>query len=330
MEDNNNQSINSVEPNNQVLNNVNNDNKNNTFNIIIGISTLLIAILGATFAYFSATARSKENDVSVKSAYVSISYDGGTEIKATNLIPSSLAVTYKSFTKEVEAIGTIDDESLNFISEDKYTNENLDRRCVDKKGREVCYVYQFSVNSDGVEDGTTDILGGIKINTNEFKNLSYTVFEVLFDQDNGQDKVDKFGNRVVRNGGYIPLESLNFTEEDENEGHEEYSDIKFAKFEVPFDKYGDNEEYLRTVSPIACLFGYSDTYNSAEADDLTRCKTLKISNNEKHTFQVMIWLEETGSVQDEQGLSFEGTVNLEVPGGQGDGDYSDGKITGKD
>ena len=40
-------------------------NKTNTFNLIIGISTLLIAILGATFAYFSATARSKENDVTL-------------------------------------------------------------------------------------------------------------------------------------------------------------------------------------------------------------------------------------------------------------------------
>ena len=50
----------------------NEENKRNVFNIIIGVSTLLIAILGATFAYFSATATSKENDVNVKSAYVNI------------------------------------------------------------------------------------------------------------------------------------------------------------------------------------------------------------------------------------------------------------------
>ena len=49
------------------------NNKTNTFNLIIGVATLLIALLGATFAYFSATARSRENDVTVKSAYVSIS-----------------------------------------------------------------------------------------------------------------------------------------------------------------------------------------------------------------------------------------------------------------
>ena len=76
------------------------ENKRNTFNIIIGVSTLLIAILGATFAYFSATATSKDNDVNVKSAYVSISYDGGTEIKASNLIPSTERVALKMFQKE--------------------------------------------------------------------------------------------------------------------------------------------------------------------------------------------------------------------------------------
>ena len=46
----------------------------------------------------------------------------------------------------------------------------------------------------------------------------------------------------------------------------------------------------------------------------------------------MIWLEETGEIQDEQGLEFAGTVQLEVPTNQGQdsGEYSDGKITGKE
>ena len=69
---------NAINPNEENINN-NPNNASNTFNLIIGIATLLIAILGATFAYFSATAQSLENDVTVKSAYVSISYDGGNQ-----------------------------------------------------------------------------------------------------------------------------------------------------------------------------------------------------------------------------------------------------------
>ena len=42
---------NAINPNNGE----NFNNKSNTFNLVIGLATLLIAILGATFAYFSAT-----------------------------------------------------------------------------------------------------------------------------------------------------------------------------------------------------------------------------------------------------------------------------------
>ena len=126
------------------------EDKKNVFNIVIGVSTLLIAILGATFAYFSATATSKENDVNVKSAYVSISYDGGTEIKASNLIPSTERIALTMFQKQVDSIGAEGDEGLEFEDQDEYTNDPS-RRCIDVKGREVCYVYQFSIESDGEE-----------------------------------------------------------------------------------------------------------------------------------------------------------------------------------
>ena len=146
------------------------ENRNNTFNIVIGVSTLLIAILGATFAYFSATATSKENDVNVKSAYVSISYDGGTEIKASNLIPATEKVALKMFQKVVtESIGAEGDEGLVFEDKDQYTNDTS-RRCIDVKGREVCYVYQFSIESDGEEGGSTAINGVINVNQNQFEN----------------------------------------------------------------------------------------------------------------------------------------------------------------
>ena len=59
--------------------------KTEKFSLIIGIITLLIALLGATFVYFSATVKSTENDITIKSAYVSIQYDGGTKIEVSNL-----------------------------------------------------------------------------------------------------------------------------------------------------------------------------------------------------------------------------------------------------
>jgi hypothetical protein len=303
----------------------NQNQKNNTFNIIIGVSTLLIAILGATFAYFSATARSAEGDVNVKSAYVSISYDGGTEIKASNLIPATQTVAIKKYQKEVNSIGTIDDDSLEFLDEDKYTND-LDRRCIDANGREVCYVYQFTINSDGEAGKTTAITGSIKVDSNEFDNLSYMLYEVTFRKGtNGKELVDKFGHKIVDTYTLVS----EFDKTDTNSDNIDYTEAKFATFEKPFDSKGENEEISGTVYPVACLFGYSETYATDAKDDTARCKTANITNQESHTYQLMIWLEETGKVQEEQGLSFKGTVSLEVPGGQDASDYETGQITGK-
>ena len=295
--------------------------RDNTFNIIIGVSTLLIAILGATFAYFSATASSKDNDVNVKSAYVSISYDGGTEIKASNLIPSSEKVAIRMFQKEVQSVGTVDDE-IAYLDQDEYTNDTT-RRCIDVKGREVCYVYQFSIESEGEAGGTTEIAGGIKVNENEFDNLTFVVYEVEFETDTeGKELVDKFGNKIVKN--YTLVSDFNLI--DDNPDHEDI-DPKYNLFEKPFDNRSDDGNYLSTTYPIACLFGFSDDYETADKDSLERCKNLSVANQAKHTYQVMIWLRETGKNQPEQGLTFQGTVNLEVPGGTGD--YPDGRITGK-
>lgn len=302
--------------------------KSNTFNIIIGVSTLLIAILGATFAYFSATATSKENDVTVQSAYVSISYDGGTEIKATNLIPATQTVALSKFKKEVESIGTIDDTTLEFLDQDEYTND-VTRRCIDSKGREVCYVYQFTIESDGEVGTETAIAGSIKINRNEFKNLSYMLYEVTFKQSDGSDLVDKFGHRVVDTYTLVSQFDETYGRKDANPDNIDYIDTVFATFETPFDNYGENNEYLSTTNPVACLFGFAEDYLSYDKDDPDRCAVRGITNQEKHTFQLVIWLEETGNVQAEQGLTFQGTVALEVPSGANTGEYSSGMITGQ-
>ncbi len=90
----------------------NNYNSANTFNLVIGIATLLIALLGATFAYFSATATGNENEVTVKSAYVSISYEGGTEIRASNLIPATEQVALTKYQKYIEPFNPDSDEQI--------------------------------------------------------------------------------------------------------------------------------------------------------------------------------------------------------------------------
>lgn len=309
------------------------EKKNNTFNIIIGVATLLIAILGSTFAYFSATARSKENDVTVKSAYVSISYDGGTEITANDLIPSTLTVALNKFQKPMESIGTIDDDTLTFLNPEN-SKDAMDKRCVDALGREVCYVYQFSITSNGEDGGKTDINASITVNKNEFKNLSYVLYEVTFAQEGGSDLVDKYGNRIVDSyrlvSRYDANEGSSYPDRDTASDNIDNTNVRFSRFESPVPVYGENEEFLRFDYPVACLFGFSDQYGTVAINDTSRCATYSITNKQKHTYQLMIWLEETGSIQEEQGLTFQGTVAIDVPGNVDTSGYNDGKITGKD
>lgn len=344
------------------------NNATNTFNLIIGIATLLIALLGATFAYFSATARSAENDVTVKSAYVSISYDGGTEIKASNLIPATLNVALKKYQKEkytynaetgtsvIVPHNPLEDGAI-ITDYDIYKND-VNRKCVDAKGKEVCYVYQFSIESDGAEGDVTDIIASIKINKNQFDNLSYMLYEVDLQEEEGLTVTDKYGFGIVDierdeegnilTDGYQYVKN-NFVYVDRNNDNRDFTEVKFDKFIRPFDLNGENDEFVGTVNPVVCLFGYendnyideydTDLSNSKEiaagtmtavTADTARCKPYSITNKIKHTYQLVIWLEETGFEQAEQGMTFEGTVSIEVSGGFETGDYGNGQITGQE
>ena len=76
------------------------EGKNNTVMLtIIGIATLLIAVVGATFAYFSATLTgiSDEKEYTVRSATVGTEFDSGADITATGIYPKAEAWGTKTF-----------------------------------------------------------------------------------------------------------------------------------------------------------------------------------------------------------------------------------------
>ena len=305
------------------------DKKTQTFNLIIGVATLLIALLGATFAYFTATARSAEGEVNVRSAMVSINFDRGTAIKATNLIPSSERVAILKYQKEVEAFdeevdGDFVPDFDEFLEGDDQSglSEYLNRKCVDANGREVCYVFWFSVKSDGQIGETTDILGTIGVEKNEFTNLAYLVYEVEYRRDEN-DKIvrDKYGFGIV--------ESYRLVSEFPEIAGYPPEDIPFGRFDSIVNTYDGDDNITGTKYPVNCLFGYAEDAAGKEIDDSSRCKVHTLTNGVEHNYQILIWLEETGSEQLEQGKEFAGTVTVEVKGdisGLGGG----GIVTGRE
>ena len=262
--------------------------KSNTFNLVIGLATLLIALLGATFAYFTMTNGSKENEIAVRSSYVSISYDGGTKVEADDLIPTNENVMLWAYQDRAN---------------EKFTDaleEEHSLQCIDSKNRKVCYVYQFTVRSDG-EGETTNITGIITVNQNEFieqfKNsegevtetksgLSYMVFELTGDDEaktytkvsasqtasTNQKDIDKFG-----------------------ENNDEY---KFVRFGLPTQEKQDDET-VTTKSVDNYLFG-ADGH-------------IDITNGVDHVYQIVIWLHDDNFDQNrEQAKNFSGTIKINV------------------
>ena len=141
-----------------------NDNRSrDIFYGVVAVATLIVAIVGATLAYFSISVSSNEEAVSAKARTVQISYNDGQQISAAaeNLIPASFAVASASYERAVE-----DDENY----------DDTKPLCLDDNNEEVCSIYRFTVGSAGVDD--ISIIASINNDYNGFTNLSYALKNV--------------------------------------------------------------------------------------------------------------------------------------------------------
>lgn len=127
---------------------------------VLGIMTLIIAILGASLAYFTAQATGSDTPIEVQAATVTIGYTQGETLNAGELIPAEKDIALAA-----------------------YSNERGYGQCIDKKGFAVCGIFSFYADNTmgkfdqtivGTIETTTDLTG---TQTTEFENLSYTVFE---------------------------------------------------------------------------------------------------------------------------------------------------------
>ena len=129
---------------------------------IVAVATLIVAIIGATLAYFSVTASSNEGEVNATAALVSVDYVDGQQVsaQAEKLIPADFAVVKNVY------------EHHNIASKTDVSAGNL---CIDANDKEVCSIYRFSINSD-VSDRS--IVAFLNTEYNGFTYLNYTVYDV--------------------------------------------------------------------------------------------------------------------------------------------------------
>lgn len=160
---------------------------------VLGILTLIIAIMGASLAYFTASAMSADEPIEVTAATVTISYIQGEILRANELIP---------------ATSTVVDWAYNRTDVDRETQESL--QCKDNLGYQVCSVFRFDASNQA---GRNDqrIIGTITTTTdtaslgqeNEFRNLSYTVYDV--DDEGNRTKINPNLTKLAQFGGKTQL-----------------------------------------------------------------------------------------------------------------------------
>ena len=160
---------------------------------VLGILTLIIAIMGASLAYFTANAMSGDEPIEVTAATVTISYIQGEILYANELIPATSNVV---------------DWSYNRTDVDESTGESL--QCKDDLGYQVCSIFRFDASN---ESGRNDqrIIGSITTTTDvvalgqerEFRNLSYTVYDVS--EDGTRTKINPELTKLASAGGKTQL-----------------------------------------------------------------------------------------------------------------------------
>lgn len=240
---------------------------------VVAIATLIIAVIGATLAYFSITAKSDENAVNAKSGTVSISYDDGQQVTASadELIPSSFEVVQKAYEKNMSNFGT-----------DPAMAKNV---CIDDNGYQVCSIYRFSISSDTEHQ----ISATLNNDQNGFKTaLSYALYKVT--DDNKYSDINWQTLDTIQNSKFLNLKYCSNEDGDSN------------NYCFTGSLAENNKVYTDKAS--SSIFGY---------DDGGEIKNKTLLANTPETYDLVIFLNETNDSQNvDQGKEYGGTIIVSV------------------
>lgn len=140
------------------------EDKKGIFFGVIGVLTLIVAIIGASLAYFSINARSDQDAVTVEAANLKVVFTMGDTVTADNLIPSSQQIALKTLTRALDPAN----EAENYTT------------CVDDNGYTTCAYYDFTLTNNSTNPMDLYIsLIPTELGENEipFKNLKFSLYE---------------------------------------------------------------------------------------------------------------------------------------------------------
>lgn len=159
--------------------------------MVMAIVTFIVVVIGATFAYFTASSRSEAEAVNTASHFVQIAYNDGKDLQAIDLIPAS---------RDIALFGY---HGIQYVYEDGtekafYTDN---QQCVDDNNRTICSIYSFDVTNLGTIE---QHLGAfVTVTSNQFTNLSYVLYNVTNVSDT--DSVEeRYAHKIEISSGSFP------------------------------------------------------------------------------------------------------------------------------
>lgn len=148
---------------------------------IVSIATLIVAIIGATFAYFSASISSEENAVGA----------GAYEFVNASMV---IEQVYPSLSANADGLIPLNPDTeipgapAAYKTNLAYALNGVADKCLDSYGYQVCVVYKVTINNGGRQN--IELSGKLKTKTNEasfrdsatqFKNLTFHAIDVKDD-----------------------------------------------------------------------------------------------------------------------------------------------------
>lgn len=200
---------------------------------LVALATLIVAIVGATLAYFSVMASSNEGAINATAATVSITYKDGQQVttQADKLIPidfDKLQAIYERNIKDLPAKEIAELSSKNLCVDDS------------KDEFQVCSVYRFTIKSDN----SREVTGRLNSEENGFTYLNYAIYDITN---------KKWVNLTTTGAQHLSLDKCT----NSNNGGE--NPITSDDCATP-DEYGQNQYLSKSI------FGLDENDNYASAN----------------------------------------------------------------
>ena len=284
---------------------MNKDNKSrDIFYGVVAIATLIVAIVGATLAYFSISATSEEGAVNAKAAVIRIEYADENQVtaQAEELIPSSIEIMQYYYEMA--------------LASDPNTSVN---KCIDDNGKDICSAYRFSISST---DQKT-ITAMLNTEENGFSYLKYAVRDVSGScQNTDVTAPNPQNNTPGTTWAEFEANYTNYTSCWLDLGHgvaRALATCSNNDNNVPdcYTTSGTTKTYnLTNPQAVNSVFGYTITHTTVNNEEIetSTVNTVRINSTPK-IYDVILFIENEDHEQDEdQGKEFHGNITVELDG----------------